>query len=219
MINLYFFLVALIQLGIAVYGAGKLRRYFNWYALLVLIVVFALAYDNLAIAAGAVFEAGPLLKAINFPRYWMHAFFLPTTMIAAFGALRMSGVKVGRGKTWHGIVCTIATLLIGLGMYIDVFNLALEPETDGVMLRYVNTFEPLNGPPIPAVVTIIAVILIGAILWRHSRFAWLFLGGLVMFITAPLTNMLIAQNIGEIAFAGALVITMIRFNTQTQEAS
>ena len=59
MINLFFVLVAVIQLGIAFYGVGQLRKYFNWYALLVLIVVFALAYDNLAIAAGALLPGQP----------------------------------------------------------------------------------------------------------------------------------------------------------------
>lgn len=209
MVSLYYFVVALIQLAIAVYGTTKLRKYFNWYALLVLIVVFGLAYDNLAIATGAVLEPGQFLKTINLPRYWIHALFLPTTMIAAFGAYKMCG---SARKVWHAIICTLATALILLGAYVDILNLNLIPETSGGTLRYVNAFEFMKGPPIPAVVTILVVIILGAMLWQRTKFPWLFVGGIVMFVTAPLTGMLIAQNIGEIAFAGALIVTMIRFN-------
>lgn len=211
MLALYFLLVALVQLFLAFYGTNKLRKYFNWYALLVLIVVYGLAYDNLALAAGGMLEPGTLLKTLNLPRYWLHALFLPTTMISAFGAWKMSGAK-GATKTWHAIICTLTTALIVLGVYVDILNLTLVPETSGGALRYVNAFEFIKGPPIPAVVTILVVITLGAMLWRRAKFPWLFLGGLVMFATAPMTGVIIAQNIGEIAFSGALIVTMIRFN-------
>jgi hypothetical protein len=51
--GLNFLIVGLIQLGIAIYGSFKIRGRFTVYALLVLIVVYGLAYDNLSVAAGA----------------------------------------------------------------------------------------------------------------------------------------------------------------------
>ena len=52
--NIIFIIVGFIQLGIAIYGTMQVRRHFNWYALLVLIVVYGLAYDNFVI--GMVFH-------------------------------------------------------------------------------------------------------------------------------------------------------------------
>ena len=75
--NVFFVIVGLAQLGIAIYGTMQMRKHFNWYALLVLIVVYGLAYDNLVIASGAVLGEGDLLKTINAPRFWVHALFTP----------------------------------------------------------------------------------------------------------------------------------------------
>ena len=207
--SIYFLVAGLVQLGIAIYGVQKLRKFFNYYALLVLMVVFGLAYDNFALAAGGVIPAGDLLRALNVPRYWVHALFTPMMMIAAFGALRLSGSKFAQGKTWHIIICVLATALIALGSYTDIFNLTLEPVVSGGLTRYVNTFEFLKGPPIPAVVTVLVVLIFGILLWRNTRFPWLFVSALVMFGAAGAVGMLIVQNIGEIAFAGGLVSAQI----------
>ncbi len=207
--SIYFLLAGLVQLGIAIYGVQKMRKFFNYYALLVLLVVFGLAYDNFVLAAGGFIPAGDLLKTLNAPRYWMHALFTPVMMIAAFGALRLTGSKFAQGKSWHIIICVLATALIALGSYSDILNLTLEPETSGGLTRYVNTFDFLKGPPIPAVATVLVVLIFGVVLWRNTRFPWMFAGALVMFGAAGATGMLIVQNIGEIAFAGGLVVAQI----------
>jgi hypothetical protein len=205
----YFLVVAVIQLGIAIYGTQKTRQHFNYYALLVLIVVFGLAYDNFAIAAGGFVPQGDLLKWLNAPRYWVHALVTPAMIIAAFGALRMTGSKFAQSKTWHGVFCVLATALIALGSYTDILNLTLEPTTEAGLTRYVNTFEFLKGPPIPAVLTVLVVLIFGGVLWRNAKFPWLFFGALIMFGAAGVTGMPIVQNIGEIAFAAGLVVTQI----------
>lgn len=204
-----FLIIALVQLGVALYGTAQLRRHFNWYALLVLIVVFGLAYDNFVLAAGGILPEGPLLKALNAVRFWVHALFTPMMMIAAFGALRLTGSKFGQSRTWHTLVCILATLLILLGGYTDILNLQLEPVTANGVTRYVNTYELMPGPPIPALLTILVVLFFGGVLWRNTRWPWLFVSALIMFITAPLISSPVMQNIGEIVFAAGLVATMI----------
>lgn len=208
--NIIFIIVGLIQLGIAIYGTREVRKHFSWYAVLVLIVVYGLAYDNISIALGAYIGEGSLTKALNAPRFWVHALFTPAMIIAAFGALRMTGSKFAQSKTWHTVICLIATALIALGSYIDIINLNLVLVQDGAVLKYVNDFEFLKGPPIPAVLTIIFVLVFGIIMWRNIKWPWLFVGALIMFIAAPMANMPLFQNIGEIAFATGLVTTQIR---------
>lgn len=209
--NALFLIVGLIQLGIAIYGTREVRKFFNWYAVLVLIVVYGLAYDNLAIAAGAFLGEGEFTKALHIPRYWAHALFTPTMLIASFGALRKMGSKFAQSKTWHIIICVLATTLIVLGSYVDIINLTLEPQLKAGVLKYVNTFEFMKGPPIPAVLTIIVMLIFGGMAWRGFGFKPLFVGSLIMFFMAGgAPTMPIAQNIGEIAFATGLVLTQIR---------
>jgi hypothetical protein len=208
--NIIFIIVGFIQLGIAIYGTMQMRKHFNWYALLVLIVVYGLAYDNFVIGLGATIGEGDLLKALNAPRFWVHALFTPAMMIAAFGALRMTGSNFAQSKVWHIIICVLATALIALGSYIDILNLDLFYNPDGVVARYSNGFELMKGPPIPAVLTIIVVVIFGVIMWRNVQWKWLFLGALLMFIAAPMASIPTMQNVGEIAFAAGLVTTQIR---------
>lgn len=208
--NIIFIIVGFIQLGIAIYGTMQVRRHFNWYALLVLIVVYGLAYDNFVIGLGATIGEGDLLKMLNTPRFWVHALFTPAMMISAFGALRMTGSNFAQSKAWHIIICTLATALIALGSYIDILNLDLFFNPDGVVARYSNGFEFMKGPPIPAVLTIIVVAIFGIIIWRNIKWPWLFVGALLMFIAAPMASIPIMQNVGEIAFAAGLVTTQIR---------
>lgn len=81
------------------------------------------------------------------------------------------------------------------------------------MTKYSNAFEPTKGPPIPAVVTILVVLIFGIIMWRNVKWKWLFVGSLLMFIAAPMASMPFFQNVGEIAFAAGLVTTQIRANS------
>jgi len=208
--NFIFIIVGLIQLGIAIYGTREVRKYFSWYALLVLIVVYGLAYDNISIALGAYIGEGTLTKALNAPRYWVHALFTPAMIIASFGALRMTGSKFAQSKTWHIVICVFATALIALGSYIDIINLNLVPVHNGDVLKYVNNFEFLKGPPIPAVLTIVFVLAFGVVMWRNVKWPWLFVGSLIMFVAAPMASQPLFQNVGEIAFAAGLVTTQIR---------
>ena len=208
--SLIFFIVGLIQLSIAIYGTKKTRENFNWYALLVLIVIYGLAYDNFVIASGAVLGEGAALKALNAPRYWVHALFTPAMIIAAFGALRMTGSNFGKSRKAHIVICVITTALIALGSYIDLIKLDLVFEAESGVFKYVNQFILMPGPPIPAVLTILFALVFGVMMWRNIKWPWLFVGSLLMFIAAPMASIPIFQNVGEIAFAAGLVTTQIR---------
>ncbi len=207
--NFIFMLVGLVHLAIGIYGLRKIEQR-NWYAILVFIIIFGLAYDNVVIALGIYLGEGSLNQTLNMFRYWIHAFFTPTMMIASFGALRLMGIPFAQSKTWHVVICVLATAMIGLGSYVDVFNLHLVPQLNSGVLRYVNDFEFLKGPPIPAVLTILVVLIFGGILWKKVGFKPLAIGSLMMFLAAGQLSMPIVQNIGEVAFAVGLILTQIR---------
>lgn len=208
--SIIFFIVGLLQLSIAIYGTKQLRSHFNWYALLVLIVVYSLAYDNIVLASGAMLGEGATLKALNAPRYWIHALFTPTMIIAAFGALRMTDSNFGKGRIAHIVICVIATVLVALGSYTDIIKLDLVYEAENSIYKYVNQFVLMPGPPIQSVMTIIFALVFGIMMWRNIKWPWLFIGSLLMFIAAPMASVPIFQNIGEIAFAAGLITTQIR---------
>jgi len=209
--NIIFLVVGLIQLIIAFIGTRNVLKHFSWYAVLVLIVVYGLAYDNLSIASGAVFGVSETTRLLNVPRYVIHALFTPGMMIAAWGILRWKGVKWAGNRLWHSLVCGLATALILLGSYVDILNLTLVPnETNGVV-RYVNDFHLFRGPPIPAVLTIIVVLVLGGVVWRKFKWPWMFVGALLMFFGAA-APVILLQNIGEIAIAAGLVTTIIWAN-------
>ena len=208
--SIIFLIVGLIQLSIAIYGTKQLRNHFNWYALLVLIVVYGLAYDNIVLASGALLGEGAILKTLNAPRFWIHALFTPAMIIAAFGALRMTGSKFGKSRTAHIIICVVTTALVVLGSYIDIIRLDLVYESENGIFKYINQFVLIPGPPIPAVMTIIFALVFGVMMWRNIKWPWLFVGSLLMFIAAPMASVPIFQNIGEVAFAAGLVTTQIR---------
>lgn len=207
--GLNFLIIGLIQLGIAIYGSFQIRKRFTTYAFLTLVVVYGLAYDNLSIAAGAVLAEGDLLRALNIPRYWIHALTTPTMIISAFGVLRLTGSKFAQSKAWHVVICVLATLLIALGAYENIFNLTLVSEVEDGVTRYVNTFELFQGPPIAPVATIVLVLIFGMVLWRNAKFPWLFLAALAEFIAAGAVGFLLLQNLGEVAFALGMVVTQI----------
>jgi hypothetical protein len=130
-------------------------------------------------------------------------------IISAFGALRLTGSKFAQSRLWHGILCLVMTLLIALGSYISIFNLTLAPEVEGGMTRYINTFKLFPGPPIAPVVTITLVLIFGVVLWKNTKFPWLFIAALAEFIAAGAVGFLLIQNVGEIAFAAGMVATQV----------
>ena len=212
-------IIALAQLALGAYGMQRARRNPSVAIVLVVAVIFGLAYDNAVLALGAVLEAGDALEALNTPRYWVHGMLTPLTMWAAFAALAAAGHTAGSKRVWKAGVAALSAGAVALGTWIDVFGLELEPTTEQGITRYVNTFQPLAGPPIASVVTIIVVLIVGILLGRSVRWPWLAAGATVMFLAAAAPGpILLLQSVGEIAFAAGLVFTVSREWPGTDES-
>ena len=202
-------LIALIQLSLAAAGIAAIRRRRLWSLVLVVAIVVGLAYDNTVLALGGMLDAGSLLEALNAPRYWVHGLLTPAAIWVAFAALAMAGHPAGTNRWWHAVVVTVTLAMVAVGAWIDVVGLDLKPMTEQGITRYVNEFEPLRGPPVTAVVTIIAVLVAGIVLWRTRSWPWLAIGATIMFITAAVPGpILLLQSIGEVAFAAGLVAAL-----------
>jgi hypothetical protein len=196
MLTLYYIAVAATQLGLFVWMFRLWRKSGSIYAIFPLIVIAGIVYDNLIIGFGAYIGEGELLKALNVPRFAIHAFFTPLIMIFGFGVARRVGVGFAQSRNWHIAICIFATLMVFLGIYEELFRMNLVPIAEDGTLRYKNS---PSSAPIPAIMTIIVAIVLGIFIWIKTKKPWYFLGSLLMFILAPLApKFLWAGNLGEI---------------------
>ncbi|MCP4139139.1 MAG: hypothetical protein GY755_02420 [Chloroflexi bacterium] len=208
--NLFYLLIGGIQLVVGIIGVQKTAKFRSAYAVLILTVIFGLTYDNFVLGVGNFMGEGALLKTLSAPRFYIHALFTPAMMIAVFGMMLRFDIGWAQSKKWHIFICVVATVLIALGIYTDIIQLDLMPNQSSGVLRYSNEFEFMKGPPIPAVLTILFVLVFSLFIWKKARWPWLFLGALIMFATAPVASKPIMQNVGEIAFALGLITTEIK---------
>jgi hypothetical protein len=197
MMTLYYIVVAAIQIFLFITLFRLWRKSGSIYPIFPLIVIGGIIYDNLIIGFGAYIGEGELLKALNVPRFVIHAFFTPLIMIFAIGVARRCGVGFAQGKAAHTIVCLIATAMVALGVYHEVIQLTMQAKAEDGTLRYINT--ALQGPPVPAIATIIVVMILAIFVWVKTKKPWYFLGTLLMFVLAPMASKFVwAGNLGEI---------------------
>ncbi|MEV4416540.1 hypothetical protein [Catellatospora sp. NPDC049609] len=208
--------IALCMLALAA-TAARLRRAAPVGAPLVAVVCVGLAYDCAAIAVGPVLGFGSALHAVNQPRYWIHAVLTPLMILAVMDlAARAGVVSLARRPVRIGLGALTA-VLVALGVASDVVALRLAPETYADTLRYVN--DAAEGPPVPAIVTILVLIGIGAALWRRAGVPWLCLGSVAMFVAAAagFAHFWIG-NTGELLLQAGIVATLAAVAARTSPA-
>lgn len=204
-------LISFLMLALVVAGVRQIRRAFNAYGLIIVLVIAALVYDNLVLGLGGAIGYGDTLRALNTPRFFTHAALTPTMIIYAFGMARAAGLGWAQTKGWHIAFCVFATGLIALGAAQDIFNLQLTAYDAGAqVVGYKNAFVLIKGPPIPAILTVVVLIGVGAILLLRVRWPWLLAGAAVMFVGAlAMTRAPIAGNLGELALGFATIGTYL----------
>ena len=204
------YLILTVLFVVLVWQVSKMKR--DNYVLLLLLVLAGLFYDTLVIGIGKFIGEGDLLKTLNAGRFYVHALLTPAMMIFGFGVLRKAGVKWAQGKMVHIVLCVITTLLIALGAYSDILQLDLQTKVVVDVLRYTNE-GGIKGPPLPAILTIIFLIVAGISLWRNTGWMWLAIGAIVMFIAAGagMGDMFYIGNLGEVILGFANVSTARKF--------
>jgi len=204
------YLILSVLFVVLVWQVSKMKR--DNYVLLLLLVLAGLFYDMLIIGIGKFIGEGDLLKTLNAGRFYVHALLTPTMMIFGFGVLRKAGVKWVQGRTTHSVICVFTTLLIALGAYSDILRLDLQTKVIADTLRYVNE-GGMKGPPLPAILTIIFLIVAGISLWRNTGWKWLAIGAIIMFIAAGagMGDMFYIGNLGEVILGFANVATAKKY--------
>ena len=204
MLTVIYLIMAAIHLVFTVYAVRLWLRNRSIYTGLAAAVLAGLFYDNFIIGIGAFIGEGSLLQSLNWLRFAIHAFLTPTLIMFVVAIAIKFGVEWAK-TSWAYIAFGILTLLmIGLGVYVDIIQLDLAPILEDGTLRYAHAESA--GPPIPAIVTIIVMMIIGVFVWRTGKWSVLFLGSLAMFILAGAgASILVLSNIGEVLFAGSIV--------------
>lgn len=211
MLTIIFFIYSLLLVWF-IWQAWQLPK--NNYHILLLAVLVGLVYDNVMIAAGRFIGAGVVLEQLSTWRFYFHALLTPTLIIFGLGVLKAAGFNWATHKGVHSLVCLLATLLILLGAYFDIWLLHLEPKISGDLLRYTHA-GGAKIPPIPAIVTIIFLMAAGGVLWAKKGEKWLFLGSSVMFVAAGLGmgEWFFVGNFGEVALSFGTVASAKRWFT------
>lgn len=192
-------------------------------AAVLLVPQFGLVWDNLIVGAGRFIGFGPLLEALSWPRFWLHWLFGTWLIVGAASALRLAGFEALRKPQAMLVFCAT---VVGLMIY-DLPHFwrdSLYPVCEFDLLRYSTAVaadavcfagQPAiaGSPPFAAIVTCLVVIGCGAALLIRHRWPWMFLGGLLMLLSAsPLLREYKLDNFGEILIAGGCIAALARFS-------
>ena len=96
-----------------------------------------------------------------------------------------------------------------LGFIRSVALLEFEPVVQGDLVYYTNG-GGFPGPPVPAIVMVVVLIVSGYVLFRRTGWIWMLAGAVVMFVAAaipPSVAGFLVSNAGEVVLSLAMVAT------------
>lgn len=218
MTSLIFLAYGILQLVLLVIAIRELIVYKRLYLLFLVLALLGLAYDSLAVGIGRFVGEGNLLQTLNVPRYIAHATIAPLLILVGLHLARNAGVTWAFGKKVTAFFVIITLLMIALGVFVDVTHLQLEPALEGDAIRYANAASV--GPPVPAIMTVIMLIVCGVGIARKTRWYWLLAASIFMFVaSAAGATIGLITNLGELILAAGLVATMRHFPPVEHESS
>mgnify|MGYP001443597372 CR=1 FL=1 len=195
----YLFLLALM-----IFSRNRIKT-----DIVLILVIFALLYDNLVLAIGEYIGEGTLLKNINIARYWLHAFITPLLVIFAWNTLVKANIYFAKKKLVKtlAILFSFALMLFKIVTILNSTN--FEPKWEYGILSY-EMVKGLNIPSIMIIGVMISLLITSLIVWWKQKWPWYFVGVISMAI-APLINFFIetgtSHNITELILIIALIKT------------
>jgi hypothetical protein len=195
-----------------------------WAAAVLFIPQAGLVWDNGVVAAGSHIGIGPLLEALSWPRFWTHWIFGTWLIIACGAVLRLAGIPWAQAKWVMASFCllTVALMIYDLQHF---FSDQIYPVCEKGLTRYSTVVlpdrlcfpdqvvTPRGSPPIASIITCFVVILSGLVIWVKRKFPWMFLGGLLMLISATPPLMAVKlDNFGEVLIAGGVIWAIAHFS-------
>jgi hypothetical protein len=168
-------------------------------ARIVAAVAILLVIDNLILAAGSVIGEGEALRSVSLVRFAGHTFVTPLLVVAARSLAAEGGVRWATRPPARAVASGLCGVLIAVGIATDLVGLELAPILEGGVLRY---HDPMGGPPVPAIVTLVAVLILSVPLGRAGGGWGPLVGGALMFVASaldPLVDGPVLGNAGEVA--------------------
>ncbi len=217
MAELFFVLYALAHMALLVWGVRLWRNTGRLSLFLILLPIIGLIYDNLVIALGRFLGEGDMLYLLNQGRYLLHAIVTPMLIAAVVALADQAGIGWAKKKWAHALFGLLSLALILFGL-VEFFRFAYAPEWFSGTLRYVETAVP--GPPIPSIITIIVIVVIGLFIWRQIRWPWLFICSLIMFVGSAIPPSVVGPVIGsgaEVVLLASLLTTAQRIQQKEPE--
>lgn len=190
----------LLPIGLWIYSQTQ-----SFEMLILLVLMVGITYDNLIISIGRWLGEGKLLLWISQPRFFLHISLTPLTTLAALYQCKHLGVTWGSSplallSLWG---LSLGLIIFDLDTYYRDFNPV--PIFEQGTLRYTNASA--MTPPLPAVITVLLVLGIGALVWLETGWAWLCLAALVMLIGSAIPPKWAGPALGS----GSELMLMIGF--------
>ena len=206
MFSVLFLVVAAAQAALFILFVQAFRERRQLSDLIPVALTALLAYENVVIGVGRWMGESDLLSALNAPRFVGHALLTPLLVLWGFALLRRHRVGWTLRTSAAVSVGLITAALVAYGVNHDIVHLALVPEVWADTLRYANENTPA-GPPLTAILTGLALIVVGGQLWIESRALGLVVAACVMATVAGLAGFFpLLGNIGEVVlFVGILM--------------
>jgi hypothetical protein len=201
------FTLAQLTLTIAALGLWRRRRSVG--ALMLALPLAALVWDNAVVGLGSFVGEGTLLTALTYPRFAGHALLTPIWIVTAFEFARRGGIPWAQGSRARVGAWMLYGAMAALGVVAALVLLRLEPVRLGGLLYYTNA-GGLPGPPVPAIVMVVAVLVVGMLLFKRVGWPWMLVGGMLMLFAAAVPARVVGfwlSSTGEVALGLALVST------------
>ncbi len=226
-------LYSFTHLIVMLWCLSLLRRHRAPGALLTALIAAGLVYDNGIIALGSSIGVGPILEALNWPRFVLHALVTPFMMIAVTQMAIAGGIRWAAGRPWQIAVWILVIAGMAEGLFGHLLGLDLKPACFNGVVRYTANLNPSQfcsdtqvasqggGPPIPSIVGNLVTLIIGFALWRRNDWIWLMTGSLVMFVAAAIPSSgfgLAPGNGGEVVLLLTYAFTVNRFGRRRTPA-
>lgn len=186
----------------------------RWIILGLAASIFTLVYDNSIIAVGSFIGKGDLLMGINFMRFVLHIITTPVLCFVGLAMARSAGISWAATKRASVSTWVVALFALAWLIYIYLVLLNLVPKEEAGTLRYANPVLP--GPPLGEITVMTSLLVFGAAIAIKTRWPWLLLGTIGIFITAGLGAKIgVISNFGEVLLIAGLFVSARKFLSTT----
>lgn len=203
MVQALYFIYFASDLILIFAGVQQYRRTRHPGTLLSLLVLAALAYDNLILFIGNFLGAGDTLYNLSVPRYLFHNLLTPLLVVVAVWQARLAQLPFALRPNALRWAWGATLSLAALGILTKFIGLQLQPETLDGLLRYV-AIAP-KGPPLGTLLSVLFAGIVGGFIWRKTGWFWLALAVIGVFAVEGLIG---ARGARLIAGSGFEVLLM-----------